>query len=101
MPTMDDFVYNLIMEYNTLRNDKQSETFYNKHFEEVKKFVSENSRIKDFKIYRTKCKDGDMGWGVMLHTDDSIVNNHIAYHQKATALLSVTYAVFSKDNLVV
>ena len=97
----DDLAYNLIMEYQNLSCGAQRDNFYKTHYNEIKNFVLEHSIIKAFSIRHTICKNGQEGYKTILYRNDNgIIHNRVAYSSRATALMSIFYAVWQKDKLV-
>ena len=96
----DDLAYRLIMEYQNLSSNTQRQTFYKKHYKEVKEFVLTHSSVVRFLILFTRCKNGATGYKTILYREHGVINNRIAYSSRATALMSIFYAVWQKDKLV-
>lgn len=98
---VDDLAYRLITEYQELTNPEQRNDFEIQHYDEIKNFVLEHSNVKAFSIRHTICKNGQEGYKTILYRNDNgIIHNRIAYSSRATALMSIFYAVWQKDKFV-
>lgn len=97
----DDLAYSLITEYQELTSPEQRDNFEIQHYDEIKNFVLAHSNLVDFSIRRTTCKNGQDGFKtVLFHKDKGVIYNRVAYSSRATALMSIFYAVWQKDKLV-
>ena len=99
--TADDLAYSLITEYQELSSPEQLEEFEVKHYDEIRNFVIAHSNLVEIAIRRTTCKNGQKGYKtVLFHKDKGVINNRVAYASRATALMSIFYAVWQKDKLI-